>query len=99
MSLSSENVHPGGRSNGRAAREMCLFAEAVQLDEFKKSPARQVTTHLTESEVWLHADDGDYVPAAAIGQSSGAEEGKAVSKDAGNRASARETEGLLQVSV
>lgn len=94
MSLSSENVHPGGRSDGRAAREMCLFAEAVQLDEFKKSPAGQVTTHLTESEVWLHADDGDYVPAAAVGQSSGAEEGKDVSKDAGNRASARETEGL-----
>lgn len=90
MSLSSENVHPGGRSDGRAAREMCLFAEAVQLDEFKKSPAGQVT----ESEVWPHADDGDYVPAAAVGQSSGAEEGKDVSKDAGNR-----TEGLLQVSM
>lgn len=80
------SVHPGGRSDGRAAREMCLFA--VQLDEFKKSPAGQVTTHLTESEDWLHAGDADYVPAAAEGQSSGAEEGKAASEDAGNQASA-----------
>lgn len=95
MSLSSENVHPGGRSDGRAAREMCLFAEVVQLDEFKKSLPGQVTTHLMEREVRLHADDGDCVPAAASGQRSGAEKGKDVSNDAGNRASARETEGLL----